>query len=396
MAGAVRSYLKRSGRLTDSALLKEEAVPVYTELFVSAREQTMLWENEVIMTDFDAAQEILTDLKSENVSLISSLLGWQKEGYGRYPAHSAPSGGVGGGGGLTSLQRFASENGIHLLLSENFTRGFEGVGGFAKNRESVYSVDGLPVADELGGEYFLNAYVQLTKLTDKLLPKYKNWASGLALEELGRYIYDDYNESGNMTRLDTMAAYVQMAQATREQLGLAAVQNGNAYMLSSADFLFNLPDASSADPQLDESIPFYQMVVHGSIPYSSHIAANMSYDERAQQLRWAEYGSLPYYLLTENDPVALKDSYVTTVFSSRYEELKTELHEAVAEYSRKMDGLWNQEIRKHSAVDELLKQVVYADGSCVYVNYDTVPREVDGVTVAPRDYTVCLPDGTQR
>ena len=100
--------------------------------------------------------------------------------------------------------------------------------------------------------------------------------------------------------------------------------------------------------------------------------------------------------MTGGDPVKLKDSYVTTVFSSRYEGLKESMHKAVEEYSRKMDGLWNQEIREHISVDDMLKKVVYADNSRVYVNYDTVPREVDGVTVAPQDYTVCLPDGTQR
>ncbi len=29
--------------------------------------------------------------------------------------------------------------------------------------------------------------------------------SGLALEELGRFLYDDYSKTGNMTRMDTMA-----------------------------------------------------------------------------------------------------------------------------------------------------------------------------------------------
>ena len=396
MAGAVRRYLKSSGRLSASSLLEEEAVPVYTELLVSVREQTMLWENEVVMTDFKACRAILEDLQTEDVHLLASLLGWQKEGYGQYPAHSAPSGSVGGAGELEALNRFASENGIRLLLSENFTRGFEGVGGFAKNRESVYSVDSLPVTDKAGKEYFLNAYSQLTKLRQKLLPKYQAWASGLALEELGRFVYDDYSSTGNMTRLDTMSAYVQMTEAVKEQLGTAAVQNGNAYLLSCADFLFNVADCGSNDPLYDESVPFYQLVVHGSIPYCSHITANMSYNERTQQLRWAEYGSVPYYLLTDGDPVELKDSYVTTVFSSRYEELKEKLHMAVEEYSRKMSGLWKQEIREHISVDDKLKKVVYADGSCVYVNYDTVPREIDGVTVASQDYTVCLPDGTCR
>ena len=396
MAGAIRRYLKSSGRLSASPLLEEETAPVYTEILVEAREQTMLWENEVVMTDFKTCRSIMEDLQTENVRLIASLLGWQKEGYGQYPAHSAPSGSVGGAKGLEELNRFSSENGIHLLLSENFTRGFEGVGGFSKNKESVYSADGLPVADKLGEEYFLNAYSQLTKLTQQLLPKYKDWGSGLALEELGRFLYDDYSKTGNMTRMDTMAAYVQITEAVKEQMGIAAVQNGNAYLLSCADFLFNVADSGSGDPLLDEAIPFYQLVVHGSIPYCSHIAANMSCDERAQQLRWAEYGSVPYYLVTGGDPVKLKDSYVTTVFSSRYEGLKESMHKAVEEYSRKMDGLWNQEIREHISVDDMLKKVVYADNSRVYVNYDTVPREVDGVTVAPQDYTVCLPDGTQR
>ena len=71
------------------------------------------------------------------------------------------------------------------------------------------------------------------------------------------------------------------------------------------------------------------------------------------------------------------------------------MHKAVEEYSRKNGWPVNQEIREHISVDDMLKKVVYADNSRVYVNYDTVPREVDGVTVAPQDYTVC-PGRTQR
>ena len=397
MASAVRGYLLDSGRLAESPLTQGGHVPIYTELFIGAKEKTMLWENEVTVTDFAACRNILEDLRTDGeTAIIANLLGWQKEGYGRYPAHGSPSAGAGGSSGLKSLREYADESGIRLLLSENFTRGYEGSGGFSKQNEAVYSVNSLPVSSKNGDRFFLNAYRQLLKLRETLLPQYQKWGSGLAIEDAGRLVYDDYSKTGNMTREDTMAASAAMLEETKKQLGFVAVQNGNAYTLANADFLFDVPDSASGNPLFDEAIPFYQMVLHGSIPYASHTAANMSYDVRGQQLRWAEFGSVPYYLLTDQDPVALKDSEVTTVFSSRYAEMKEDVKAGVAEYTRKMAGLWNQEIREHRILDGSLRRVTYRDGSRVYVNYGEEEKQADGVTIPPRDYVVCLADGTQR
>ena len=67
----------------------------------------------------------------------------------------------------------------------------------------------------------------------------------------------------------------------------------------------------------DETIPFYQMVVHGLIPYSGD-PQNLFYDPQLQYLKMVEYGYMPYYQFTMNYSDDLKDTYYSDLFSSSY------------------------------------------------------------------------------
>ena len=69
----------------------------------------------------------------------------------------------------------------------------------------------------------------------------------------------------------------------------------------------------------DENVPFYQMVVHGSIPYSSD-PGNLSYDLRYHVLKWVEYGCMPYFELTFQKSINLKNTEYSRLFTSYYSQ----------------------------------------------------------------------------
>lgn len=73
---------------------------------------------------------------------------------------------------------------------------------------------------------------------------------------------------------------------------LLRIEGGNIYTLKYADYLFNIPVKSSGYHIGNETIPFFQMVVHGMIPYTSE-PGNLAYDLKKQKLQWIEYGCLP-------------------------------------------------------------------------------------------------------
>lgn len=88
-------------------------------------------------------------------------------------------------------------------------------------------------------------------------------------------------------------------EAYRENLAVLAgkrknlaVGGGNAYVLPYATRLYDIPDKDSGYYQNSAAVPFYQMVVHGCVDYSS-LAGNLSYNDAYQKLRWVGNGEHP-------------------------------------------------------------------------------------------------------
>ena len=68
-----------------------------------------------------------------------------------------------------------------------------------------------------------------------------------------------------------LQSYVEGLALAREQLGKIAVTGGSSYVLPYASRLSDIPDKDSRYFVNDESVPFFQMVVHGYIDYLSLI-----------------------------------------------------------------------------------------------------------------------------
>lgn len=90
----------------------------------------------------------------------------------------------------------------------------------------------------------------------------------------------------------------------------------NAYALPYADFLTEMPEGGSGYALLGESVPFYYLVVNGSIPYALETAGNLSPDLQKTKLKWLEYGAAPYFLLSGESSEKLTDTAAESLFST--------------------------------------------------------------------------------
>ena len=138
----------------------------------------------------------------------------------------------------------------------------------------------------------------------------------------------------------------------------------------------------------DYEVPFIQMVVSGLIPYSTEGAGNLAYDLQVQKLKWIEHGSLPFFYLTYESALNLRDTDYDTLFSSTYADWENTVVDTYKEFQENFSCVYGEQIVSHTILSDDLKCLEYANGVRVYINYGDEEATADGVTVSAKDYVV--------
>ncbi len=388
MAGALRGYLQETGALPKETA-SPETMPLALDILMGVQQEDLLGKSYRHMTTYTQAEEMLDTLSDGGVeSLYTVLLGWQKEGYGSglLSAESA-----GGAGFLKDLQKAFQEKKANLYLQTDYLNAYDG-GRFSMQKDIVYNFFDQAVTDANEFRFLLNPYRQYEKLRDKDLKKYqKLGASGLAFDGLSSWLPADSSKNRALTAADSKAIYAAMIDLAKDRQLSAAVQVGNDYLLHGADYLYDVYDGGSGLFAFSREIPFYSMVVHGILPYSCATPGNMSSDFTRTKLKWVEYGSMPYFLVSYQSAAALSKSQVTDIFSSRFADWETVITQTYTEFASRLSDVYRQTMVSHKYVQDDVVCVTYAEGHRVVVNYSDEDVTIDGTTVPANDYTVINP-----
>ena len=260
----------------------------------------------------------------------------------------------------------------------------------------VHSPANAAITDFDREEFLLNPLRAYNRFTAAYLPKVAKYgADGITFENFGRQIYYDSNKYGPVNRGDTAEYWKKFMEESKNTLGYAASDGGNAYVLPIADQLYNIPMGGSNYLFTDETIPFYQMVVHGMIPYSSG-AGNLFYDFDMQKLKWVEYGCLPYFKLTHENSNLLKYTDYNELFSSQYEDWVDVAADIYKEFNERLGDVWSQTMTEHKKLNDNLYRITYENGARVYVNYGEETAEADGYEIDSLNYLVVDEGGNVR
>ena len=376
MARAVRGHLLESGLLREKGSGGSGA---YLELLMGAGKSSMLGTNYVTMTTAAQAGMMLEELPDRNVT--ASLLGWQKEGYGVTPGGTSPAGSIGGKKGIAAL----APGGATVALEMPVVFGSTEKTGAKRRRDAVVNVRDVTVVNASESLFVLNANTQYRLLEKRLrgLTAYADKA--LLLSGVAELLYEDYNEDSRMTRQESLQALQAMMDLAGKERTLL-LRQANAYALPYADFLTGMPEGASGYTQLDEAVPFYYLVVNGSIPYALDTAGNLSPDLTASKLKWVEYGAVPYFLLSWESSEKLMETTADHLFSTRYADQKEAVAATLEEFAELRRQLEGQRFCGHRQVAEKVAVSSYSGGSRVIVNYSEEAVTVDGVRVEARDY----------
>ncbi len=388
MANRYREYLVESGELQKSQSLND-VMPFGLDLLMGIKEERVLKDKFVKMTTFSQAVDIIEELKQAGINTIQiNLLGWMKNGFHTYPPQYKIESKLGSKRDFKKLIDEVDKNGYTLYLQDNLIDAHRENGGFSIGNDVARDKSTRQISDKYRRRYIFSPVVALSRFRNKVLPFFQKFSvDGIALEKAGSFIYADYNTKYQVSRQETAQSWNEIVKTSKKELGSAASLGGNKYVLDNVDRLINIPNETTGYFITDESVPFYQMVVHGFIPYSSK-PFNLFYDSDREKLKAIEYGCIPYYQLTYEDSENLIHTSYNQLFSSKFDDWKDEAIEVYKEFNDNLGDTVNKCIVGHEKVKEDVYKTIYENGITVYVNYSSKKQEVDGHNIQANDYLV--------
>jgi hypothetical protein len=398
MAHAYRDYLIEEKGL--KPITSKKNMNFQLRLFGGVLRDDIIGSTFISLTTFDQVRAILEAYIANGIDSIEVTIdGWSKNGvFGDHPKHLPAEGKLGGNKELEALAAYTKDKGIHLSLKTNYVKPYEdsrelkpsrdAIRGLNKNVMEVftpYVTTNQPSNDKF---YFLKPQRVFDKYIISEAEKFsKIGIQGVHLGYMGDTLYSDQDSNSLFSRKDTMDTWVNSMDLMRKKLGFTAVDYGFAYTLGHVDRIDDIPLSSSNYIFTDESIPFYQIAIHGLIPYTAQ-PMNLTDDPRTSLLRVIEYGAIPSFELTYEHSSKLKRSMVNYLYSSHYEQWLQPSSKIYQEVREVLNKVSDQMISNHEKLDEGVYRTTFSNNLQVIVNYGYKPVTVGDDVVDAYDYVI--------
>ena len=358
MARAVRKSYQERGILTRL----EDAPDVCLDVFCTVEQQQVLTKEMLTFTTFAQARQMVDWFLEQGYDLTVNVKGWGSKGILGYPVYTPAAASSGGEKELAELAEFCAEHQVGLKLQVNPVKLKEGNDGFLPLTNAARDGNDYIYSIAVGKKtYYLQNHAFATEELKKLRAyQQRTGAFGLTFEDLGSYLFDDF-AGGTLMRSD----YVDLWQSALTEED--ALIGGNGCMLGTVSLLREIPEQSSLISLGDESVPFYQMVVHGSVAYTGQ-PVNLFYDDVGQLLKMVEYGYTPCFELTGEGVSRLSSTDYQMLFSARFDTWKDEIADYAADFIEWSEQIGTRSFTEHRQLSANVYESVFEDVR-VLVNY---------------------------
>lgn len=358
------------------------------------------------MTDFDEAIEISNDLAANGISnQVMNYQGWCNGGYSHDVLNKIKvPWRLGGRSGLEDLSAAVEANGGSFYadvafqrvteVSDRYSVGNEtaryyGAGYVAEfglvNPSTLRQTSGLGWEENL---FFLVSPKFLVRYVEKFADKIDRYdIGGISLRDLGSQLHSDKKRTNVIDRTeaqDVVEAELQNLEDTGKRL---MVNAGNDYSFAYADDIINAPLTDNDYYIVDETIPFYEMIIHGCIDYSgSVINLSDTFDRTETVLNLIETGASPHFIFSWENSNEMKNTGLNRFYSTTYDDWKQEALAVYGEVNEALSHVNGAAIVNHVIYANGVRAVTYSNGVTIYINTGTTSQTVDGVTIPARDY----------
>ncbi|MBE6974317.1 MAG: hypothetical protein E7436_02360 [Ruminococcaceae bacterium] len=401
MAALYRDLLLADGTLTE---LESGSVSLLLETIGGVMSNKNLlgisYEGVTAATTYEQNRLIAEDLLEAGVeNLDLKLIGWFNDGvYHDYAGNIKLNSVLGGKKAWLALVEYAQSAGVGLYPDVDFQRIEEMDWGFLPTTDAAIRLDSNEATFSILSRALLLEKEDIGLTPQKLYllspRRYQTVAesflkdfaairtSGLSLRSTR--VYSDFNSRNMISRPEALELLLQQLELLGKDQDLM-LESGARYAFGYTQKMSGVASDSSHFRVADHTVPFLQMVLHGSMQmYTSPI--NLASNSETAVLRAIEYGMLPNFQVTYAPSSVLKKSEYTDNYASGYESWRGDILKAYSMIHDSLEGLMDQPITDHTQVAEEVFATTYANGVVVYVNYSESDVTVNGVTVPARSF----------
>lgn len=353
-------------------------------------------------TPFNSVIDSVETLKSEGVDdFVVKFDGWMNGGiFGKYPASPKPAKSLGGKKGFKNLISYLKENFIDFYVGGDFVNVYKSdvrhIKELSANRQINKSPAVIPdyrmstFDEKTTGDtypYWMMRLPVVKKFYDKFLRKFsKKYGNlGIAPDSLGNKVGSDFGKKGN-SRDKTAQGFEELLDKTATK-NPVLLSRPFDYGLKSASYITDVPVNSSDYDIENYSIPFYQMLIKGYIPFSN-LSANRALNKNDYFLQLLETGSdISYLWITENQE-ELRDSRLQSYSFAYAPDWIDEAVETYKELKPILQNLSGQKIVEHKVYENGARITVYENGIKILTNYSDKIATVDGLSAQAHSYAV--------
>lgn len=236
--------------------------------------------------------------------------------------------------------------------------------------------------------YYVVSPKFLCRYIDKFAYKITDYdISGISLRDLGEALSSDKKRTEIIDRQQAekiVTGQFEVLQKTGKKL---MENGGNEYTLKYVSDIIDAPTSYSKFYIIDRQVPFYEMVVHGSIQYAGESMNLMDGDAGDEFiLSCIEYGIAPRFTFTYEDPSNMK----YTSSADQYSVLYTTWMDSAKSIYKKMKGaladVQGAAMIEHCEVQAKVFRVTYDNGVTIYINKSDQDVVVDQVRIKAMDY----------
>ena len=209
---------------------------------------------------------------------------------------------------------------------------------------------------------------------------------GVSYKDNGKILSSDFNERHITTRAAAKNTQIAGMQEAKEK-GLGIMINaGNDYALDYADFITNIELHGNSYAIIDETVPFYQIALHGYKNYAGS-PVNLGYEKDQIILESAETAAGLYYTFMQASPMKLQETFYTEYYSSCFDSWKAQFEESYERYNKELGVVANSLITDYEYLTNQVTKTTFENGYAVYVNFGYEPYITpSGNTIPERDY----------
>jgi len=407
MAAYYRDLLQNEGKLPQGNVNASGKIPFYTDI-LGAVEKEMNYVGipvytNIAMTTAKQAEEITAALTGNGIENIQMrYLGWFNGGINHWvPKNIKPLRNIGGIKGLLDLQDSLNNADGNLYLDATFLFAPTRRKNYSVPREAARQLDGFAAVHAIernrvtlrrGSFYwenfgYINSPRMIPEYVDRFHAKYNTWGfDSLSVRDMGSVVTSDLNQRYNLSREQTITIFEEQLNNIRDNNSFVLTEGGNEYSLRFTSGVTGAPVSASMFYIFDTEVPFYQMVLHGLIPYAGQPVNLSNNTDNEYELRMAEYGAAPYFMFTYQQTSEMRWTGYNRFYSTEYKQWMDDATGIYKRLSEVHQQTGDARMTDYIIYNNEIRETRYDNGISVYVNYGYEEAIINGIVIPARGY----------